>query len=1174
MMKRISKTDTARPVHRATANFGRGVDTPCLRLVRRPGAGWRTALLSNAAAGALSLALGGPAAAESKCVINGAVATCSGDQSAGIASGADFPVPAVSTLNVNNLTKAIAPTSGTNGISFISSSGDISLTSDTGPFGITTAGRYAHGIYAASRGAVTVTSTGNITTTGMHAYGIVAVGNDTATVTSTGNISTTGNHSHGIYAIGLGSNAVTVTSTGDVTTTGDGARGIFADGVRAVTVTSTGNLKTGGGTAQGIFAYGRGSDSATVTSTGNITTAGIYAHGIYAKSGGAVTVTTTGNVTTTGTGANGIYAYGRGAMTVTSTGNITTAGAVARGIFADGRNGAVTLISTGNVTTGGAGAQGISAGGYGAVTLISTGNVTTGGVQGKGIEAAGSAVTVSSTGNITTTGGYAFGIVAFGNDTATVTSTGNISTTGKLSHGIYAIGLGSAAVTVTSTGDITTMGNYAHGIAASGNGSRATVTVTSTGNVTASGDYANGISASNAGTTKVTSIGNITSTGYHAGGIVATGYSALTVTSSGNITTGGIKATGIYAGSGGGPVAVTINSGTVSGGSGSGAGVNVVGGTDNTLVNRGTVSALSGLAIKAGTGNDTVSNFGTVIGNVDLGTGANAFNNMAGGLFNSGASVSLGESNTLTNAGTLSPGGAGTILTTALTGNLVQTTTGRLAIDFNMAGGSADRVNVSGSANLAGTVQLHLSNPQLGAFQQTVVSAAGGTTNNGLSLQALSPALHAELLYPNANDVAIKSSGINFLTPGLTGNQTSLGNGLNGAAQSSGLGGPIFHVLLNGPTSLDSYRVVLNQLSGESATGTQQVTFDAMGQFVGLMLDPFNRGTTAPGGGVSGYASEGASAYAANGRQRSAAEREAYAMVTKAPPQNFEARWNVWAAGFGGSQTTDGNAAVGSNSTTSRIAAGAVGADYRIAPNTVAGFALAGGGTNFSVGNGLGSGRSDLFQAGAYVRHTMGPSYVAAALAYGWQDVTTNRTVTLAGLDQLQARFKANAYTGRLEGGYRLVSPWMGVAITPYAAGQFTTFNLPAYAEAAVIGSNTFALRYGAKDVTASRSELGFRTDRSWTLTGTLPETTLTLRSRFAWAHDYANDRSIGATFQSLPGASFVVNGAAQSADKALTSLAAELQWRNGLSLAGTFDGEFSGNSSSYTGRAVARYLW
>jgi uncharacterized protein with beta-barrel porin domain len=35
----------------------------------------------------------------------------------------------------------------------------------------------------------------------------------------------------------------------------------------------------------------------------------------------------------------------------------------------------------------------------------------------------------------------------------------------------------------------------------------------------------------------------------------------------------------------------------------------------------------------------------------------------------------------------------------------------------------------------------------------------------------------------------------------------------------------------------------------------------------------------------------------------------------------------------------------------------------------------------------------------------------------------------------------------------------------------------------------------------------------------------LTLRGRLAWAYDYNTDRSIGANFQTLPGASFVVNG-------------------------------------------------
>src|SRR6202035_2864409 len=133
----------------------------------------------------------------------------------------------------------------------------------------------------------------------------------------------------------------------------------------------------------------------------------------------------------------------------------------------------------------------------------------------------------------------------------------------------------------------------------------------------------------------------------------------------------------------------------------------------------------------------------------------------------------------------------------------------------------------------------------------------------------------------------------------------------------------------------------------------------------------------------------------------------------------------------------------------------------------------------FSV-DGLGSGHSDLFQAGAFVKHSAGAAYISGALAYGWQDVTTNRTVTIAGIDQLRSEFNANAYSGRVEGGYRFVAPWIGgIGITPYAAGQFTTFDLPAYAESVISGSPAFALAYGAKDVTDVRSELGFRTDKS-----------------------------------------------------------------------------------------------
>ena len=84
----------------------------------------------------------------------------------------------------------------------------------------------------------------------------------------------------------------------------------------------------------------------------------------------------------------------------------------------------------------------------------------------------------------------------------------------------------------------------------------------------------------------------------------------------------------------------------------------------------------------------------------------------------------------------------------------------------------------------------------------------------------------------------------------------------------------------------------------------------------------------------------------------------------------------------------------------------------------------------------------------------------------------------------------------------------------------------------------------------------------------------LTMRGRLAWAHNYDTDRNIAATFQTLPGVSFVVNGAAQARDAALTTASAEIKWVNGFSLAAAFEGEFSNVTKSYAGKGIARYSW
>jgi len=537
----------------------------------------------------------------------------------------------------------------------------------------------------------------------------------------------------------------------------------------------------------------------------------------------------------------------------------------------------------------------------------------------------------------------------------------------------------------------------------------------------------------------------------------------------------------------------------------------------------------------------------------------------AGGIL-SGTGIVDPAVTTIMSGGVLAPGNPSNPTgTLSITGNLAFQSGAFYLVQ--VSGAAAGSVSVTGGATLAGaTVDAVFAGTANLVRQYTILTATGGVSGTfapSVVNTNLAPGLSDTLSY-DANNVYLNLTASLGAGQGLNTNQQNVATSINKFFNAGGALPTAFAGLFGLPGLANA----LTQASGELGTGSQQTTFDAMGAFMSLLTDPFMGrgdgfgGATAP----TAYADENdqASAYAAPRRN------DAFAMFTKASPVPFVQRWSVWAAGYGGTQSTDGNAALGSNSATSRIAGTAVGADYLFSPDTLAGFALAGGGTNFSVNN-LGSGRSDLFQAGAYVRHTDGAAYVTGALAYGWQDVTTDRNVTIAGLDHLRAEFNANTYSGRIEGGYRFVAPVLGgVGITPYAAGQFVTFDLPAYAETVVSGAPNFALNYGAQSVTDSRSELGIRTDKSFAVQNGI----LTLRSRIAWAHDFDPDRAIGATFQTLPGASFVVNGAAQASDSALTTGSVEMKWRNGWSAAATFEGEFSNVTQSYAGKGVVRYIW
>jgi autotransporter-associated beta strand protein len=396
--------------------------------------------------------------------------------------------------------------------------------------------------------------------------------------------------------------------------------------------------------------------------------------------------------------------------------------------------------------------------------------------------------------------------------------------------------------------------------------------------------------------------------------------------------------------------------------------------------------------------------------------------------------------------------------------------------------------------------------------------------------------------------------------PPFTSNQLGVGRAIDNFFNNGGTLPPTF-VSLYG-LSGSNLTNALDQLSGEPATGAQKVAFQLTDQFLNVMLDPFVDGRSGVGG-----ADHPALGFAPERETMPPDIAHAYASVLKGPAAPvYEPRWTAWGGAYGGSNRTTGDLAVsGSHDLSARAVGFAAGLDYRLTPDTVAGFAFAGGGTDWSLAQGLGGGKSDAFQAGLYGATKYGPAYLAAAFAFTNHWMSTDR---FAVGDHLTANFNAQSYGGRLESGYRFATIYGG--ITPYAAIQAQSFHTPGYTETDAI-ANGFALTFNGRDATDTRSELGARFDR---VLAVYTNAVLALRARVAWAHDWVSDPTLLPMFQALPGASFIVDGATPAKNSALTSAGAELRLANGVTLLAKFDGEFSSHSSTYAGTGTVRYRW
>jgi uncharacterized protein with beta-barrel porin domain len=492
----------------------------------------------------------------------------------------------------------------------------------------------------------------------------------------------------------------------------------------------------------GIGSQGADGDALVITSETGVATYGVQALGFEARTYGGEG----GAISYGGIGGDGGAA---GALSFNNAALLTTVGSGSHALLA------VSLGGTGgSVAFGGVAGAG---GDAGDVTVTNSGELTTqgGGAHGMYVESAAGIGGSVNSGGVGGEGGAA-GVVS-------VTHSGSVTTTGNGSHGIYAR---------SSGGD--------SGIAVSGGvggagGQAGAVTVFSTGAITASGAGSYGILAEvvNDPPTIAFPDPGFPYPGFPDPGFPDPGFPEPEPE---------IEA----------DVKVTVQDGVVSGGSGSGAGVKIDTATGiATLENLGTIGAASGTAASISGREVGINNYGTLNGNiVAAGTDDTVFSNFAGGILNSGTSLAL-NGGTLTNYGTLSPGGDGEIEATALQGKFAQTSTGIFTVDADWESGHSDRLDVVGAAELAGVVAVNAINfpdaedrDNEGLTKSfTILTATLGVTDNGITVTDTA-AVDYELLFPDENSVALHAT-INFLgsdevaTELLTSNQKSVGTALN-----------------------------------------------------------------------------------------------------------------------------------------------------------------------------------------------------------------------------------------------------------------------------------------------------------------------------------------------------------------------------------------------------------
>ena len=642
------------------------------------------------------------------------------------------------------------------------------------------------------------------------------------------------------------------------------------------------------------------------------------------------------------------------------------------------------------------------------------------------------------------------------------------------------------------------------------------------------------------------------------------GTGAVTITTANVTGTGG---DGISAQSTNGAVTVNIENGNVSGGAGAGvnfasdAGITSTLNTDATS----TVSSLGGTAVLGVAGNEVINNSGTLIGNINLGGGTNALNNLAGGVVNSGAILNFGAGNAFANDGTLSPGGSGVIQTTQITGDLALNAGSTLVIDLS-SGPIADLLDVGGTVSVNdATLLLDDLAPvaqDIGA-EIVIVDNDGGDAVAGTGFATvidnfafITP--EVDLAGGDGNDISltVTADEIDFSTVAIAPNQIETGVGLNSVDPSD----PGIQPLLTAfqPLTFEQAQAGLDNLSGEIHASTQ-FALNSNGLFVGdsvtNLLDGLGLTDRAPTGTQSAASSHALQALALAPGET--AERLFGAdLVLNEDDEVAEPDKNYFVFGRGLFRDVqidaDGNGGETDIQNRGFITGGGFNFDDRFQVGLSAGYLN----SEVEIDSLNSDVEADSAIINAFARFKDGPFDGSATFGYIYSDVESERGIAVGVLNATaSADYDANTVFGSVELGYtKLVDQF---AFRPFVSGGFSVTDRDGFTET---GAGPANLTVASQTSAVGQFSVGASASTSFLIKSAL------IVPRIELAYDrLIGDVTPGSTAQFQPGgAAFTVVGATPSRSRGRVNAGVATKFSANITGFIDYQGVFSNNDAEH----------